>query len=213
MAVLENFNKIDNYLNQLKRKVTLVVISKTFSLENIAPLIDFGHKDYGENKVQEATEKWSTLLSLKKNIKLHMVGKLQSNKASEAVNIFSYIHSLDNEKLANKLSSSEKNFSKKLKYFIQVNLGNESQKSGIAPHTVREFLYFCINELNLNVIGLMCLPPINESPEKYFISLKQIGTNLKLNEFSMGMSDDYKIAIESGSTFIRVGSGIFGNRI
>jgi pyridoxal phosphate enzyme (YggS family) len=213
MAVLENFNKIDNYLNQLKRKVTLVVISKTFSLENIAPLIDFGHKDYGENKVQEATEKWSTLLSVKKNIKLHMVGKLQSNKASEAVNIFSYIHSLDNEKLANKLSSSEKNFSKKLKYFIQVNLGNESQKFGIAPHAVREFSYFCINELNLNVIGLMCLPPINESPEKYFISLKQIGTNLKLNEFSMGMSNDYKIAIESGSTFIRVGSGIFGNRI
>jgi pyridoxal phosphate enzyme (YggS family) len=212
MSVLENFIKINNYINQMKQKVTLVAISKTFSIKHIKPLIDLGHRDYGENRVQESINKWKEVLSINKNIKLHMVGTLQSNKASEAVNIFSYIHSLDNEKLASKLSQAEKNYSKNLKYFIQINIGNEFQKSGVAIKDAKDFINYCLIELNLNVIGLMCLPPISVYPKKYFIKLKETGLSLNLSEFSMGMSYDYKIAIESGSTFIRIGSGIFGGR-
>jgi pyridoxal phosphate enzyme (YggS family) len=212
MLVLENFIRIHDYLKQLKQKVTLVAISKTFSLEHIKPLINFGHTDYGENKVQETLNKWKEIISIKNNIKLHMVGKLQSNKASEAVNIFSYIHSLDNEKLANKLANAEKNYSKNLKYFIQVNIGDETQKSGVSFKETNDFFDYCVNKLHLNVVGLMCLPPVDVDSNKYFEKLKELALNLNLLELSMGMSNDYKLAIKNGSTFIRVGSGIFGER-
>jgi pyridoxal phosphate enzyme (YggS family) len=213
MLVLENFISIHDYLKQLKQKVTLVAISKTFSLEHIKPLINFGHTDFGENKVQETLNKWKEIISINNNIKLHMVGKLQSNKASEAVNVFSYIHSLDNEKLANKLSAAEKNYAKNLKYFIQVNIGDEIQKSGLLLKETNHFFNYCVNDLHLNVVGLMCLPPVNIDPNKYFEKLKELSLNLNLSDLSMGMSNDYKIAIKNGSTYIRLGSAIFGERV
>jgi pyridoxal phosphate enzyme (YggS family) len=213
MFVLENFIRIHNYLKELKGKVTLVVISKTFSLEHIKPLINFGHTDYGENKVQETINKWKEVIAVNNNIKLHMVGKLQSNKASEAVNIFSYIHSLDNEKLANKLSAAEKNYAKNLKYFIQVNIGDEIQKSGLLLKEINHFFNYCVNDLHLNVVGLMCLPPAKIDPNKYFEKLKELSLNLNLSDLSMGMSNDYKTAIKNGSTYIRLGSAIFGERV
>jgi pyridoxal phosphate enzyme (YggS family) len=212
MNILSNFQKIFNDLNLTKKKVTIIAVSKTFSINQIMPLIHFGHKDYGENKVQETLDKWKPNLINENKIKLHMLGKLQSNKVNEAVKIFSYIHSLDSEKLALKLSNAEKAINKNLSYFIQVNIASESQKSGITLNQVDDFINFCLNDLRLNVIGLMCLPPINVDPVPFFKKLTLIGTRNNLNNFSMGMSQDYLQAINLGATYVRIGSGIFGTR-
>jgi pyridoxal phosphate enzyme (YggS family) len=212
MNILSNFQKIFNDINLTKKKVTIIAVSKTFSINQIMPLIHFGHKDYGENKVQETLDKWKPNLLNENKIKLHMLGKLQSNKVNEAVKIFSYIHSLDSEKLALKLSNAEKAINKNLSYFIQVNIASESQKSGIALNQVDDFINFCLNDLRLNVIGLMCLPPINVDPVPFFKKLTLIGTRNNLNNFSMGMSQDYLQAINLGATYVRIGSGIFGTR-
>ena len=212
MNILSNYQKIFNDINLTKKKVTIIAVSKTFDINQIMPLIHFGHKDYGENKVQETLDKWKPNLLIENKIKLHMLGKLQSNKVNEAVKIFSYIHSLDSEKLALKLSYAEKAINKNLSYFIQVNIASESQKSGFALNQVDDFIDFCLNDLKLNVIGLMCLPPINVDPVPFFKKLTIIGTRNNLNNFSMGMSHDYLQAINLGATFVRIGSGIFGAR-
>jgi pyridoxal phosphate enzyme (YggS family) len=212
MNILSNYQKIFNDINLTKKKVTIIAVSKTFNINQIMPLIHFGHKDYGENKVQETLDKWKPNLLNENKIKLHMLGRLQSNKVNEAVKIFSYIHSLDSEKLALKLSYAEKTINKNLSYFIQVNIASESQKSGIALNQVDDFINFCRNDLRLNVIGLMCLPPINVDPVPFFKKLTLIGTRNNLNNFSMGMSQDYLQAINLGATYVRIGSGIFGTR-
>jgi pyridoxal phosphate enzyme (YggS family) len=212
MNILSNYQKIFNNINLTKKNVTIIAVSKTFDISQIMPLIHFGHKDYGENKVQETLDKWKPNLVNENRIKLHMLGKLQSNKVNEAVKIFSYIHSLDSEKLALKLSYAEKAINKNLSYFIQVNIASESQKSGFALNQVDDFIDFCLNDLKLNVIGLMCLPPINVDPVPFFKKLTIIGTRNNLNNFSMGMSHDYLQAINLGATFVRIGSGIFGAR-
>ncbi len=188
----------------------IIAVSKTFSMDHIKHLIEYGHKDYGENKVQEANEKWLKIRS-NKDIKLHLIGRLQSNKVKIAVKLFDYIHSLDGIKLANRIALQEKELNKKVKLFIQVNLGNEDQKSGINKNDLISFHNYCKN-LDLNVIGLMCIPPFNEPSLKYFKELKELNNKLNLNELSMGMSSDYLEAIENGSTQIRIGSSIFGQR-
>ena len=213
-TIIDNFNNINSNILKMnpKRKVKIIAISKTFSLSLIKPLIDYGHTDYGENKVQEAVAKWLELKKKNQNIKLHMVGKLQSNKAKDAVMLFDYIHSLDSQKLGDSLAKHQKNLNKNLKYFIQVNIGNEIQKSGIPVSELDPFYYYCKNEINLNVIGLMIIPPNDGEPEKYFKSLNELNKSLALQDLSMGMSADYTEAIKHGATFIRVGSSIFGDR-
>ena len=212
MSVLESLKKIKENVNQINKKVEIIVVSKTFSLDKVQPLINSGHIHYGENKVQEAKEKWSQYLNNNSNLKLHMIGRLQTNKAYDAVKLFDYVHSLDSEKLAIKLSLHEEDMSKKLKYFIQVNVDDEVHKSGIAPDKLKDFFKFCKIDYGLNVIGLMCLPSINSNPSIAFLKLKALAKDLNLTELSMGMSGDYKIAIQNGATFIRIGSNIFGNR-
>ena len=197
---------------QLKTSPTIVVISKTFSLEKIKPLLDNGHVHFGENKIQEAESKWLEIKNLNKNLQLHMVGRIQSNKAKKAVKLFNFIHSLDNEKLALKLSQSEKELNKKTKLFIQVNLGEEPHKSGIYLKDLDNFYNYCTNDLLLNIIGLMCLPPINLNSEKYFKILKKSAEKLNLKELSMGMSSDFDKAIINGSTYLRLGTAILGER-
>lgn len=211
---MENFKNIYNIVQKLsnKKKVNIIAVSKTFSLDDVYPLINSGHLHYGENRVSEAIGKWSNLLKINNEIRLHMIGHLQTNKVKEALLVFSYIHSLDSERLAVALSKEEKISGKKIKYFIQVNFDNEKQKSGISVDAVDDFIHYTKNVLDLNVIGLMCIPPINNNPNKYFLSLKKIADKNKFFELSMGMSNDYQDAIQSGSTFIRVGSAIFGNR-
>ncbi len=213
MSIVENYKSIINKINHLSNKVTLIAVSKTYPLSYIKPLIDFGHLDFGENKVQEALNKWSKILSELTNLKLHMLGKIQTNKAHDVVSLFSYVHSLDSEKLVLKLSKAEKDLSKKLKYFIQINIGSEIQKSGIQINELKNFLDFCKKENNLNIIGLMCLPPIEIDPVKYFLQLRNMAHENNFYELSMGMSNDYKAAVENGSTFIRIGSKIFGARL
>ena len=207
-------NKIEEIINkkQLQSDPKIIVVTKTFPITEITPLIENGHDHFGENKLQEAEFKWSELKAKNNNIKLHMLGKLQSNKARKAVQLFDYIHSLDNEKLALKLSTYEKELSKKNKIFIQINLANEKQKSGILINQLNEFYNYCTKDLSLNIIGLMCLPPVDSKPQKYFKLLKSTARNLKLYELSMGMSSDYDIAIEEGSTFLRIGTLIMGKR-
>lgn len=209
---LENFRKINDIVKNLSNKVNIIVVTKTFPLETINPIINIGHLHYGENKVLEAINKWSDLLNKNNRIQLHMIGHLQSNKAKEAVSIFSYIHSLDSEKLANVLCKEEKIANKRIKYFIQVNIANEKQKSGISEDLVDDFIRYTINDLNLDVIGLMCIPPLNQNPTPFFLLLKKIADKNKLPELSMGMSNDYREGISSGATFIRIGSSIFGQR-
>ena len=189
----------------------IIAVSKTFEISHINPLIDYGHTDFGENKVQEAIEKWTDIKNKNNKILLHLVGKLQSNKTKSALKIFDYIHSLDSEKLANKISEEQKKIEKKPKLFIQVNIGNEDQKSGIDPNELNSFYKYCIDR-DLDIIGTMCLPPISEDPEKYFMRMNYLNKNLSLKELSMGMSADYISAIENNATFIRVGSKIFGER-
>ena len=213
MNIITNYKNIINDVYAINKKVTLIAVSKTCSLSYIKPLIDFGHLDFGENKVQEALNKWSKILSEQTNLKLHMLGKIQTNKAHDVVSLFSYVHSLDSEKLVLKLSKAEKDLSKKLKYFIQINIGSEIQKSGIQINEFKNFLDFCKRENNLNIIGLMCLPPIETDPVKYFLQLRNMAHENNFYELSMGMSNDYKVAVENGSTFIRIGSKIFGTRL
>ena len=213
-TIIERFNKIKFNIASVKpvQKVNIIAVSKTFSLEHIRVLVDFGHQHFGENKVQEAISKWSEVKKSNENLKLHMIGKLQSNKAKDAVKLFDYIHSLDNQKLADSLAKHQLNLKKNLKYFIQVNIGNEMQKSGISVTELDPFYNYCKNEINLNIIGLMIIPPNDNNPEKYFKSLNELSRSLALKELSMGMSADYMKAVNHGSTFVRVGSSIFGER-
>ena len=189
----------------------VIAVSKTFKLEKILPLIDYGHLDFGENKVQEAIEKWSEIKTKKKDIQLHLIGKLQSNKAKFAVKIFDYIHSLDSEKLAKKISEEQSKQNKNIKLFIQVNIGNEDQKSGISINQLNDFYQFC-KQLNLNIIGLMCIPPFDQNPDSYFKEMQSLKQKLNLKELSMGMSSDYLQAVDYSSTYLRIGSSIFGKR-
>ena len=213
-TIIERFNKIKFNIASEKPEqiVKIIAVSKTFSKEHIKPLIDHGHQHFGENKVQEAISKWSDIKKENENLKLHMIGKLQSNKAKDAVKIFDYIHSLDNKKLADALTKHQLNLNKKLNYFIQVNIANEIQKSGIPVGELDPFYNYCKNEINLNILGLMVIPPNDNNPEKYFKSLSELNKSLALKELSMGMSADYLEAIKHGATFIRVGSSIFGER-
>jgi len=212
MSIVENYKSIISKINHLSNKVTLICVSKTFSLNVIKPLVDNGHVHFGENKVQEAKNKWLELLKLNPKINLHMLGKIQSNKIDEIVNIFSFVHSLDNEKHSIKFNESEKKFKKKLNYFIQVNIGNELQKSGIQMSLVKDFVKFCKKDLNLNILGLMCIPPFNQNPEFFFSMLYKLNKECDFNNLSMGMSSDYELAIKNGANYVRVGSSIFGNR-
>ena len=213
-TIVDRFEKIKSNITSLKsiRPVNIIAVSKTFTLERIQPLINYGHIHFGENKVQEATAKWSVQKKQNKNLKLHMIGKLQSNKAKDAVKLFDYIHSVDNQKLADALSKHQLNLNKKLNYFIQVNIGNEIQKSGIPVSELEAFYNYCVNEINLKILGLMIIPPVNESAEKYFKSLAELNKTLALEHTSMGMSSDYIEAVKCGSTFVRIGSSIFGSR-
>ena len=190
---------------------TIIAVSKTFPIENVLPLIEHGHLNYGENKVQEAIEKWSDIKPKYKQLKLHLIGRLQTNKVKFALKIFDYIHSLDSEKLATKISVEQKKYEKKPKLFIQVNLGNEEQKSGIDKDQLIDFYHFC-KKLNLDIIGTMCIPPNDDSVEKYFSEMNKINQELNFKDLSMGMSGDYLEAIKNNATYIRVGSKIFGNR-
>ena len=189
----------------------VIAVSKTFNLDKILPLIDHGHLDYGENKVQEALDKWSEIKLTKKDLKLHLIGKLQTNKVKQAVKVFDYIHSVDNEKLARKIADEEAKQEKKIKIFIQVNIGNEKQKSGINKNHLSDFYQFC-KILKLDVIGLMCIPPFDEDSKKYFKEMNMLNKKLNLKELSMGMSSDYLSALDHSATYLRIGSSIFGNR-
>ena len=198
-------------LNNENKPPKIIAVSKTFSIEKIEPLLEFGHVHFGENKVQEALNKWSHVKFHNKNIKLHLVGKLQTNKTKNAIKIFEYIHSLDSIKLAKEISKEQKKINKKPKIFIQVNIGNEPQKSGINKNEIFDFYKSC-KEFDLDIIGLMCLPPINADPDKFFSEMKFINDKLNLNELSMGMSDDYLTALKYSATFLRIGTKIFGKR-
>ena len=215
---LENLTLIKNKVNeiikqkQLKTDPKVIVVTKTFSLDKITPLIENGHLHFGENKIQEAEIKWSKVKDVNKKINLHMIGKLQSNKAKKAIKIFDYIHSLDNAKLASKIFQYQKELSKTVKLFIQVNLAEEKQKSGILLNDLDNFYNYCVSELSLDVIGLMCLPPYGADTEEYFKILKNTADKLNLKELSMGMSSDYEKALTNGSTFLRLGTVILGER-
>ena len=213
-TIVDSFEKIKLNIASVEsdKQVNIIAVSKTFTLEHIKPLINYGHNHFGENKVQEALAKWSDQKKGNHNLKLHMIGKLQSNKAKDAVRLFDYIHSVDNQKLADALAKHQNNFNKSLKYFIQVNIGNEIQKSGIPVGELDAFYNYCTNEIGLKIIGLMVIPPLDDNTEKYFKSLNQLNKSLALENLSMGMSADYLEAIKNGSNFVRIGSSIFGPR-
>ena len=206
-------NNIKIHLNKLNinNNPKIVAVSKTFKIDKILPLIEYGHRDYGENKVQEALEKWTEIKKINSKIRLHMVGKLQTNKVKFAVKIFDYIHSVDSEKLARKIAEEQNKLNKKIKIFLQVNIGNENQKSGINKNELGQLVSFS-EEIGLNVIGLMCIQPVNRDPEGYFFEMNKLNKDLGLAELSMGMSSDYLIAAKNLSTYVRVGSSIFGQR-
>ena len=215
-----SIKKYEDIISSIKSKLEdqkitklpkIIAVSKTFNLDRILPLIEYGHLDYGENKVQEAIDKWTKIKIKHSNIKLHLIGKLQTNKVKFAMRIFDFIHSVDSKKLAKKIADEEIKQNKKLKLFIQVNIGNEDQKSGIDKNQLSDLYSYC-KELNLNVIGLMCIPPVNENPDEYFKKINLLNQKLNLNELSMGMSSDYIKATENSSTYLRIGSSIFGNR-
>jgi len=211
--LLDIKNNIKIHLNKLNinNNPKIVAVSKTFKINKILPLIEHGHIDYGENKVQEALEKWSEIKEINPKIRLHMVGKLQTNKVKFAVKIFDYIHSVDNEKLARKIADEQNKINKKLKIFLQVNIGDENQKSGINKNNLNQLVSFC-KEIGLTVVGLMCIPPANTDPEVYFLEMDKLNKNLGFTELSMGMSSDYLIAAKNSSTYVRIGSSIFGQR-
>ena len=210
-SIIKRFENIKSLINN--SNVKIIAVSKTFSYDYIKQLVDYGQIHFGENKVQEAQSKWQNIKKSNPNINLHMIGKLQSNKAKEAVNLFDYIHSLDNQKLASLLAKHEIAANKKLKYFIQVNIGKEKQKSGIGIELVDDFYYYCTKELNINIIGLMAIPPNDENNDIYFKNLMELNKSLGLKELSMGMSGDFKEALKYETTFVRIGSSIFGNRV
>ena len=212
--IVERFNKIKSNIEKVPSDIsrTIIAVSKTFSLDYIMPLINYGHMHYGENKVQEAEAKWLQIKNKRKDLKLHMIGKLQSNKAKKAVQIFDYIHSLDSEKLADVLAKSQNSINKSVKYFIQVNLGNEIQKSGISYNEVDAFYNYCTKEKNLNVLGLMAIPPNDKKSAEYFKNISELNASLGLKDLSIGMSSDYMEAIKYKSTYLRIGSSIFGER-
>jgi pyridoxal phosphate enzyme (YggS family) len=212
MSIIQNYINIKNEIKQINKETKLIVVSKSQDIEKIKILLDSGHLDFGENKVQDAKQKWPLLFENYKNINLHLIGKLQSNKAKDAFNIFNFIHTLDNDKLANILSNLEISNNKKINYFIQVNIGNELQKNGIAISEVSDFVRYCKFDLKLNILGLMGIPPINESPDLYFKKLQELNNYNKLKDLSMGMSVDFKTAINLGASYVRIGSSIFGKK-
>ena len=209
MNYFNNFKVIKKEIEQLLYKPNLIVVTKNQTIDTIYPFLDAGHIHFGENKVQEANQKWSNTLKNNSKVKLHLIGKLQSNKAKDAFNLFDFIHTVDSEKLAKILSNLENNSEKKIKYFIQVNIGNEIQKNGIDQSSVRGFVDFCCKDLKLNIIGLMCILPLNLDPVPFFKKMKDLKIINNLNELSMGMSSDYKQALNYGATYIRIGSAIF----
>ena len=209
LVSIQNTLKIENLeLNRIKT----IAVSKTFPIDEILPLINHGQIHFGENKVQEAIEKWQEIKQDFKHLQLHMIGKLQSNKVKFVVPLFDYIHSLDSLKLAKKIAEEQNKIKKKLKIFIQINIGNEEQKSGIDEGDLEEFYKKCVNELELNIVGLMCLPPKNNNTKEYFIKMKNLAQKINVKELSMGMSNDYLDAAKHGATYLRIGSKVFGNR-
>jgi len=211
--LLDIDNHIKVYLNKLNinNNPKIVAVSKTFKIDKILPLIEYGHVDYGENKVQEAVEKWTEIKRKNSQVRLHMIGKLQTNKVKFAVQIFDYIHSVDNEKLAKKIADEQKKINKKIKIFLQVNIGNENQKSGVNKNDVSQLVSYC-KEIDLDLVGLMCIPPVNIDSENYFKEMNKLNKILGFSELSMGMSSDFLKAAKHFSTFVRVGSSIFGQR-
>ena len=211
--LLDIENNLKTYLNKLNinNNPKIVAVSKTFKIDKILPLIEHGHIDYGENKVQEAVEKWTEIKKIKPNVRLHMIGKLQTNKVKFAVQIFDYIHSVDSEKLAKKIADEQNKFNKKVKIFLQVNIGDENQKSGISKDEVGRLVSYC-KEIGLDLIGLMCIPPADIDPEEYFEEMNKLNKNLNFLELSMGMSSDFLKAAKHQSTHVRIGSSIFGKR-
>ena len=215
---IQNLLDIENQLKSNLKDINIlnlpkiIAVSKTFTIDKIYPLIDHGHLDFGENKVQEAIDKWSKIKIEKPNLKLHMVGKLQSNKVKLAVKLFDYIHSVDSEKLAKKILEEQNKINRKIKIFLQVNIGDESQKSGVNKGHVIRLVNYC-KDLGLDIIGLMCIPPININPEGYFEEMNKLNKSLGFSELSMGMSSDFLIAAKNHSSYVRVGSSIFGPRV
>ena len=203
---------IQKKIQEKNNKTKIIAVSKTFPIEEIMPLIDYGQKDFGENKIQEAIKKWTSIKEDFTDINLHMIGKIQSNKVKFVVPLFDYIHSLDNLKLAEKISNEQKKYKKDIKIFIQINIGDEFQKSGISPKVAQDFKNKCVNELNLNIVGLMCLPPKNKEASIYFEEINNLLKKMNLKELSMGMSNDYLEAINYNSSYVRIGSKIFGSR-
>jgi pyridoxal phosphate enzyme (YggS family) len=212
-SLLDIENNIKTHLNEINvnNNPKIVAVSKTFKIDKILPLIEHGHIDYGENKVQEAVEKWTEIKKKNSKVRLHMIGKLQTNKVKFAVQIFDYIHSVDSEKLAKKIADEQNKINRKIKIFLQVNIGDEYQKSGINKKDVQKLVYYC-KEIGLDLIGLMCIPPINVDPENYFGEMNELNKSLDLSELSMGMSSDFLIAAKNFSTYVRIGSSIFGQR-
>ena len=211
--LLDIENNINIHLNKLNidNNPKIIAVSKTFKIDKILPLIDYGHLDYGENKVQEAIEKWTDIKRINSKIKLHMIGKLQTNKVKFAVQIFDYIHSVDSEKLAKKIADEQKKINKKIKIFLQVNIGDEIQKSGINKSEIKQLTTYC-KEIGLDLMGLMCIPPANVDPEIYFDEMNKLNEISGFKELSMGMSSDFLIAVKYFSTYVRVGTSIFGQR-
>ena len=211
--LLDIQNTIKIYLNKFNNNTNtkIVAVSKTFSIDKILPLIDYGHIHYGENKVQEAIEKWTDIKKMNPKVKLHMIGKLQSNKVKSAVQIFDYIHSVDSEKLAKKILDEQSKINKKIKIFLQVNIGDENQKSGVNKNELDKLVSYC-NQIGLDLIGLMCIPPVNIDPEVYFEEMNKLNKEKGFTELSMGMSSDYLSATKHSSTYVRIGSSIFGQR-
>jgi pyridoxal phosphate enzyme (YggS family) len=212
--LLDIENNIKVYLNKLNinNNPKIVAVSKTFKIDKILPLIEYGHIDYGENKVQEAVEKWTKIKKTNSHVRLHMIGKLQTNKVKFAVQIFDYIHSVDSEKLAKKIADEQNKINKKIKIFLQVNIGDENQKSGINKDEVSQLVSYC-KEIGLDLIGLMCIPPADIDPEEYFEEMNKLNKNLNFSELSMGMSSDFLKATKYHSTYVRIGSRIFGQRL
>ena len=210
--IVDNLKQIKNEVLLKKKDCKIIAVSKTFQIEKIRPLLEFGHLHFGENKVQEANDKWSNIKNEFKDVKLHMIGKLQTNKVKNAVEIFDYIHSVDTFKLAKKISSEQNKINKRIKLFIQLNIDNEKQKSGILVNELEDFYQSLIKELNLDIVGLMCIPDVQKKSSEAFDSMKNLANKLGLKEISMGMSSDYLDAIDYGSTFVRIGTKIFGKR-
>ena len=210
LNIKNNIKENLNLLN-INNNPKIIAVSKTFKIDKIKPLIDYGHLDFGENKVQEAIEKWTEIKKLNPELKLHMIGKLQTNKVKFAIKLFDYIHSVDSKKLAKKIADEQIKINKRIKIFLQVNIGEEDQKSGINKNDINKLVSYC-NEIKLDLIGLMCIPPANIDPAIFFKEMNQLNKSLNFNELSMGMSSDFLVAIKYSSTFIRIGSSIFGQR-